>query len=322
VLLNDEDLSYAKIRLDERSFATALSSLSRIKDPLARALVWGSVWDATRDDETRGRDFIELVLNHIAHESESTTMLTLLRQLLTVANLYVAPAHRTRVQLEVADGLWKLAQDAPAGSDAQLQFVKFFAQFARSEQQLDQVADLLSGKISLPELEIDTDLRWELLISLSVAGRVTKDRIDTELEADNTANGQKAHAAAIAAIPAIESKQEMFNQLVDTDSMSNALVDSASLAFARVLDSALLEPFMDQYFNKVLHIWEQKSYHMAEDLLVNLYPMALANPTLAEQTKKFLSYPELDSRPALRRIIIENLAGVERALNAQKADER
>jgi aminopeptidase N len=320
VLLNDDDLTYAKIRLDQKSFETSLGMLSKIEDPLARALVWGSVWDATRDGETTARNFIKLVLSHIANETESTTMMTLLRQLLTVTNLFTAEKHRLESQLEVADGLWKLAQNSIAGSDAQLQFAKFFAQFARSDNQLQAVADLLSGKAQLDGLEIDTDLRWELLTSLAVGGKATKARIDVELEADNTANGQKAHAAALAALPDIKAKQEMFNRLVDNDEMSNALVNSASLAFGRVLESSLLEPFVDQYFAKVLSIWEQKSYHMAEYLLVNLYPLSLANPTLVEQTEAFLKNPELSSRPALKRIIIENLAGVVRAINAQKTD--
>ena len=322
VVLNDDDLTYAKIRLDEQSFATALAKLSSIEDPLARALVWGSVWDATRDGETAGRDFIELVLSHIGEETESTTMMTLLRQLLTVANLYVASEHRLEAQLKVADGLWRLAQNAQAGSDAQLQFTKFFAQFARNDKQLTTVADLLSGKTQMDGLEIDTDLRWELLTALSVGAKVTKGRIDAELEADNTANGQKAHAAAIAGMPDQKSKQEMFDKLVNTDEMSNALVNSASLAFGRVLDSSVLEPFVDQYFSKVLSVWENKSYHMAEYLLVNLYPLALANKTLADQTEQFLKNPELASKPALKRIIIENLANVQRALNAQSADQK
>ena len=320
VLLNDDDLTYAKIRLDEKSFETALAKLSQIEDPLARALTWGSVWDATRDGEASARDFIKLVLGHIADETESTTMMTLLRQLLTVTNLFTAPGTRLASQLQVADGLWKLAQNSQAGSDAQLQFAKFFAQFARSDNQLEIVANLLSGKVQLDGLEIDTDLRWELLTSLSVGGKVTKERIDVELEADNTANGQKAHAAALAALPDAKAKQEMFDKLVDTDEMSNALVNSASLAFGRVLDTSLLEPFVDQYFGKVLSIWDKKSYHMAEYLLVNLYPLALASQTLADQTEKFLNYPELSTKPALKRIIIENLAGVTRALKAQKTD--
>jgi aminopeptidase N len=322
VLLNDDDLTYAKIRLDDVSFQTALSKLSKIEDPLARALVWGSVWDATRDGEATASDFIKLVLTHIADESESTTMLTLLRQLLTVTNLFTAEGNRTTFQLEVADGLWRLAQNSQAGSDAQLQFAKFFAQFARSDKQLEVVAELLSGKEQLDGLEIDTDLRWELLTSLSVGGKVSSARIDVELEADNTANGQKAHAAAIAALPDPKAKQEMFRKLVDTDEMSNALVNSASLAFGRVLETSLLEPFVDQYFAKVLSIWEQKSYHMAEYLLVNLYPLSLVNQALANQTEQFLKNPELESKPALKRIVIENLAGVQRALKAQQKDSR
>ena len=320
VLLNDDDLSYAKIRLDDRSYETALQSLSKIEDPLARALVWGSVWDATRDGEATASDFIQLVLGHIADESESTTMMTLLRQMLTVANFYTEERNRLSSQLKVAEGLWNLAQYAKAGSDAQLQFVKFFAQFARSDAQLDTISHLLSGKAQLDGLEIDTDLRWELLTSLSVGGKVSKDRIDTELDADNTANGQKAHAAAIAALPDPKAKQEMFNKLVDTDQMSNALVNSASLAFGRVLNTGILEPFVDQYFDKVLSIWENKSYHMAEYLLVNLYPLALVHEALANQTEEFLKKSELDAKPALKRIIVENLAGVQRALVAQKRD--
>jgi aminopeptidase N len=200
--------------------------------------------------------------------------------------------------------------------------VKFFAQFARSDKQLTTVADLLSGKVQMDGLEIDTDLRWELLTALSVGGKVIKERIDVELEADNTANGQKAHAAAIAAMPELKSKQEIFDKLVDTDQMSNALVNSASLAFGRVMDTSVLEPFVDKYFSKVLSIWENKSYHMAEYLLVNLYPLSLVSQDLANQTEQFLKNPELASKPALKRIIVENLANVQRALSAQSTDKK
>jgi aminopeptidase N len=322
ILLNDDDLTYAKIRLDDLSFATAQAKLSKIDDPLARALVWGSVWDATRDGETSARAFVKLVLSHIGDETESTTMMTLLRQLLTVANMYVAKSHRSEVQLEVADGLWMLAQNSQAGSDAQLQFTKFFAQFARSDRQLAVIADLLSGRAELDGLVIDADLRWELLTCLAVGGKVSQERIDLELESDNTANGQKAHAAAAAALPDLKAKTAMFNKLVDTDEFSNALVNSASLAFGRVLDTAVLEPFVDQYFAKVASIWENKSYHMAEYLLVNLYPLALANQALADQTQKFLTSPSLESKPALKRLIVENLASVQRALVAQQTDSK
>jgi aminopeptidase N len=320
ILLNDDDLTYAKIRMDEASWSFALDKLSAIENPLARALVWGSAWDATRDGETSPRDFIKLALRHLEFETESTTMLTVLRQLLTVANLYVAEQDRSTEQLSLADGLWSLAQNAEAGSDAQLQFVKFFAQFARSNQQLANVAALLSGEIQLSSLAIDTDLRWDLVTSLAVGGKISTELIDQELANDNTANGQKYHVAAVAALPDKASKQAMFTKLVATDELSNVLVNSASLAFGRVLDPKVLQPFVSQYFASVLNIWEDKTYHMAEYLLVNLYPLALANNELVSETKDFLAKAEVKSKPALRRIIIENLANVERALSAQQKD--
>jgi aminopeptidase N len=114
----------------------------------------------------------------------------------------------------------------------------------------------------------------------------------------------------------------MFTKLVATDELSNALVNSASLAFGRVLDPKSLQPFVAQYFASVLKIWKDKTYHMAEYLLINLYPLALANKELVSETQAFLVKTEIQSKPALRRIIIENLANVERALNAQQRDLR
>jgi aminopeptidase N len=78
VLLNDEDLAYAKIRLDERSLATAVAHLADISDPLARSLVWGAAWDQTRDAESAASDYIDLVLGNIGRETESTTVRTTL----------------------------------------------------------------------------------------------------------------------------------------------------------------------------------------------------------------------------------------------------
>jgi aminopeptidase N len=308
--------------LDEQSWSFALDQLSRIEDPLARALVWGSAWDAARDGETSPRDFIKLALRHLEFETESTTMLTILRQLLTVANLYIAEQNRSSEQLALADGLWSLAQNAEAGSDAQLQFVKFFAQFARSDQQLANVSKLLNGELKISSLTIDTDLRWELVTSLAVGGKISSELLDQELANDNTANGQKYHIAAVAALPDTTSKQAMFTKLVASDELSNALVNSASLAFGRVLDPKVLQPFVSQYFESILKIWDDKTYHMAEYLLVNLYPLALANKELVAETESFLAKAEIQSKPALRRIIIENLANVERALAAQKRDLR
>ena len=113
VLLNDEDLAYAKIRLDARSLGTAIAHLGKISDPLARSLVWGAAWDQTRDAEASASDYVDLVLRNIGSETESTTVRTTLGQLQLAANSYVAPEKRDATREKVADALWAARRELP-----------------------------------------------------------------------------------------------------------------------------------------------------------------------------------------------------------------
>ncbi len=320
VLLNDNDLAYAKVRLDSHSHKVAMSNLSGIEDSLARTLVWTAAWDATRDGEASGSDFIELVLNHIGPETESTTILTLLRQLVTTGNLYVHPTKRQAALERIADGLIDLAQKAKPGSDSQLQFVKFIPGFARNASQQKWMSDLLSGQIQLAGFTVDQDVRWELLTGLVSNGVLGEAEIAAELERDNTANGQRFAAGARAAIPTAANKEATWKRLVETEEYSNTLVQAASMAFYRVTDLALIEGYSKRYHEAALGIWERFSYKIAEYLLINLYPVKLASAELASATKHLIASKEVSEKPALRRILVENLADVERALAAQQAD--
>jgi aminopeptidase N len=322
VLLNDEDLAYAKVRLDSDSWRVALENLSSISDSLARSLIWGAAWDATRDAETPAQDFIDLVLAHIALETESTTVTTLLRQLMTTGSLYTAPQLRQASLERIADGLISLAEGAAPASDKQLQFAKFAAQVAQTDKQLDWLQGVLSGDAVPEGLAVDTDLRWEVLTGLVVGARAGESEIAAELERDNTAGGAKFAAAARAAIATPAAKAAAWHTLVETEDYSNTLVNSASLAFGRVNDIALLEPYLEHYHRVALKIWESRSYQIASYLLTNLYPLALANQALATKTRELIDTEAFLAKPALRRILVENLANVERALSAQTVDRK
>ncbi|MEY4039704.1 MAG: hypothetical protein RLZZ52_572 [Actinomycetota bacterium] len=318
ILINDDDLAYAKIRLDEASLRVAIANLKNIEDPLARSLVWGSVWDSTRDAETAGRDFIDLVLGNIATESESTVVRTVLGQLLLVATSYVAPATREAQTIRVADALWELAHTAEAGSDLQFQFLKSFAALAATPQQLDNVKALRDGKISLGGLDIDTDLGWELLISLAAGGRVTEADIAAYLAEDNTATGAQSAAHAAAALPSLSQKQAAWDSVWVAEDKPNLIVRATGLGFNKAQDLAVLEPFIAQYFESIEKIWASRSYAIAEELVESYYPSPLANETLATATREYLA---TSNPPApLRRLIVENLAGTERTLKAQARD--
>ncbi|NQX27598.1 aminopeptidase N [Microbacteriaceae bacterium VKM Ac-2854] len=318
ILLNDDDLAYAKVRLDDDSLAVAIESLASIESPLARSIVWGSVWDATRDAESKPRDFVRLVLGNIATETESTTLRTVLNQLVLTASQYVAPAARTEVVEEVGDQLWSLAQQAEAGSDAQFQFVKFFASIASTDAHLDAIQALLDGEVTLDGLDIDTDLGWELLIALAAGGRADGAAIDTALASDNTATGAQSAAHARAAIPTAAAKRAAWDSVTLDDSAPNTVVRSTGLGFQRASDPRILDAMIPVYFDSLRTIWDTKSYKIAEYLVVGFYPAPLADQAIVDATTEWLAAnPEI---PALRRLVIENLAGVERALAAQAKD--
>jgi aminopeptidase N len=317
ILLNDGDLAYAKIRLDDKSWSTALEHLSDIEDPLARTIVWGAALDASRDAEADPSDFIGLVLAHIATETESTTMMTLLRQLVTTGNLYVNAGARQQSLSQIADGLLSLARTAAEGSDAQLQFTKFFALFARSPEQVAALKALLNGEEELNGLTIDADLKWELLTGLVVAGAAGHTEIDALVNLDRTANGEKAAAGARAAIPTAENKAATWRVLTETKDLSNAHVQAASLAFNRVIDTELLRPYVEKYFDSALAIWELHTFKIAEYLLVNLFPIQLADEATAQAARHAIDDPKFKAIPALHRILVENLDNLERALKCQ-----
>jgi aminopeptidase N len=318
LLINDDDLAYAKIRLDEQSLACAIATLKDIEDPLARSLVWGAVWDSTRDAEVPGRDFIDLVLGNIATETESTVVRTVLGQLLLVATSYVDPATRQAQIDRVADQLWELATVATAGSDNQFQFLRNFAQLANTSNQLDTVQRLKSGEITLDGLDIDTDLGWELLISLAAGGRASAEEIDAYLAEDNTATGAQSAAHARAALSGEQDKQAAWDSVWVEDDKPNLIVRATGLGFGKAHNPGILQPFVSQYFDSIDTIWETRSYAIAEELVESYYPAVLANEELAQATRDYLA---THTPPApLRRLIVENLAGTERTLAAQARD--
>jgi aminopeptidase N len=319
VLINDDDLAYAKIRLDDESLAVATEHLKDIDNALARALVWGAAWDAMRDGETRASDYVKLVLDNIASETESTTIRVTLTQLLTAARFYVAPAKRNAVIEQVGDALWDLAQGAGAGSDAQFQFVKFFAAIASTRAHTAALTALRDGTSSLSGLEIDADLDWELLEGLVLNDAAGQAEIDAALEQDNTASGQQSAARASATIPTAAAKKAAFEEILSRDDISNLIVRNTGVGYLHTNDPSSLAGTIQPYFDAITTIWKSRSYKIAEYIVFGFYPTPLVSQELVDATNAWLTAN--NDIPALRRLVTENLAGVERALLAQKKDQ-
>ncbi|MFD1504540.1 aminopeptidase N [Georgenia yuyongxinii] len=325
ILLNDEDLAYAKVRLDERSLATAVAHLGGFAESLPRALVLASAWDMTRDGEWAARDFMDLALTAVATESDSSVVQVLLRQLATALGSYTAPEARRGLEPAVAGRLLELARAAAPASDTQLQLVRALAAHAVGADALDALAGLLDGTTALPGLAVDTDLRWTLLQGLVAGGRAGAQEIDAELERDATAIGHQSAARVRAAIPTTANKARAWADVVDSDALPNAVQSNVIGGFPQVHDRALLAPFARAYFDVLDRVWTEKTSEMAQNIVVGLYPHRLAG--LARQhgvdvvalTQEWLdAHP--DAAPALRRLVVENLDAARRAVRAQEAD--
>ncbi|GAB4083828.1 aminopeptidase N [Myceligenerans cantabricum] len=319
VLLNDDDLAYAKIRLDDESLAVAVQHLSQITDPLARSLVWGSAWDAVRDGETPARAYVDLVLGNIAAETESTTVRTTLNQLVLAVREYVAPDARPAVLVRAGDRLAELARGAGAGSDLQFQLVKFFAHLASTPEHVALLEGLLDGSVTLDGLEIDTDLRWELLEGLVLNGAAGEAEIAATLADDDTATGRQSAARARATVGTTEAKLAALESVVGDADAPNAIIRNTGRGFVHVNDASVLAPVMGPYLDAVLRVWEERTYHIAEEIIEGFYPAPLASAELRDAVAAWLADHE-DAAPALRRLVVEGLAGTERALKAQAAD--
>jgi aminopeptidase N len=319
VLVNDDDLAYAKVRLDERSMATVLANPRGFTDSLPRAIVLGAAWDMTRDAEMSARDFCDLVLNTLPGERDSTILRVLLGQLQNAARLYVAPEHRDATLASLTGQLHQLAISATPGSDAQLQLVTAFTTYAHHDEDISWVRGLLAGTTALEGLAIDTEMRWTLLTSLATAGAATESEIEAERQTDNTSTGRERAARALASIPAAEAKATAWHQVVEEEGLPNQMADAIAQGFVRVHDTSLLTPYVEKYHAALTTVWATRTHAIATSIVAGFYPMPLANAELLGASQAWLD-ANPDANPALRRLVSENRDGVRRALAAQQRD--
>ncbi|MEU9055236.1 aminopeptidase N [Streptomyces sp. NPDC048384] len=318
VLLNDDDLSYAKVRLDEESLAFVTDHLGDFDASLPRALCWASSWDMTRDAELATRDYLSLVLSGIGKESDIGVVQSLQRQVKLAIELYAAPGTREALLTRWTDATLAHLRAAEAGSDHQLAWARAFAATARTPEQLDLLEGLLDGSHSIEGLAVDTELRWAFVQRLAAVGRFDEAEIAGEYERDKTAAGERHAVTARAARPTAEAKAEAWSSVIDSDKLPNALQEAVIGGFVQTDQRELLAPYADTFFEVVKDIWDARSHEIAQQIAIGLYPTIQVSEDTLRKTDAWLTSAEPNA--ALRRLISESRAGVERALKAQAAD--
>jgi aminopeptidase N len=331
ILVNDDDLTYCSLRLDPESLQTALERIADIAEPLPRTLVWSAAWEMTREAELRARDFVSLVSGGIQAETEVGVAQRLLLQAQTALGSYANPEWaRSQGWPAFVDRLIELARSARGGSDHQLAFVNALCSSVLSPRHVAVLTSLLDhapADVGLTGLEIDTDLRWRIVTALAVAGNIDADGLETpfiddEMQHDPTAAGKRHGAQASAARPQLAVKEKAWTQVTEDDTLPNIVGRSIIAGIAAPGQAELLKPFGARYFAAIPEVWQRRSSEVAQTVVVGLYPSWDISDDGIAAADEFLANSQADRElpPALRRLVIEGRAGVERALKARRFD--
>jgi len=317
LLINDDDLSFAKVRFDEDSLATIRDRLRDVTDPLVRTLGWTMTWDMVRDGEFAARAWARIVYNNIDGETEVGVLRNMLDKVRSAALVYGDPANRAAAMGMLADFALDGLSRAEAGSDRQLVWAQTFASIARSDEHLAILQGFLDGEVPYDGLAIDTDMRWALVGALAAAGKAGEAQIEAELKLDPTDAGNRHAQSARAARPAADAKQRAW-ALITAEDVSFATMRAAMGAFWRHEQESLLEPYRDRYFEQLVPIYHGRDLQVAMDFAEDMFPAVLISEETAAAAERFLAGSELPI--PIRRYVIEGVDGIRRALRARAVD--
>jgi len=317
VLLNDEDLTFAKVRLDPHSLRTAVNSIGDFADPMPVALCLSAAWDMCRDAEMAARDFVTLALAAVRTTENTNVHQVALGQATMAVRKYADPSWRAAGLAQLATGLRSLMLEAEPGSDRQLAFARAFVSVAISADDLDLLAGLLSGEQTVPGLVVDTELRWHLLGRLVSRGAAGEAAIEAEHERDRTDAGDRYAQTCLAAIPEAAAKQAAWERMLSGD-LPDATVRAVLVGFAFPDQDELVGRYFDKFFDVVGDVWQRWPQTLGGFFAVRGYPSTVISAEALDAAARYIE--ELDPPAPLRRLLSEGRDDVARALRCRERD--
>ncbi len=320
LLVNDDDLTYAKVVLDSRSLKTVLHHPEAVGEPMLQHLVLTSLWHACRDGRLAAPAYVRAALGVLAVASSSTTIATTCANLVTAVQRYAAPDGAASLGVDVADALWQLVRDAEPGSDAQLQLLRGYLAIAGTAEQAERALAVVRDEGPVRGVTVDVDLRWAVLRTAVACGVAGEAEIAAELARDDTAAGRRRAAGARAAAPTPEAKLAAWRDIAapDGEPLANATMYAVADGLTRVVDPAVLAPLVPEWFATIRAFWDSTSPNVAKRVVAATFPVEAAGrePDLVEQAEAWLA-ANADAPRVLRSTVQEGLEETRRALVAQ-----
>jgi aminopeptidase N len=319
ILVNDEDLTYAKIRLDDQSLRTVVGGIGEITASLPAALCWAAAWDMTRDAEMSTQDYLALACSGARSIAEIPVLERVLLSTGLALRRYADPAWRPRALTTYDETLreWLLA--AEPGSDEQLAFAQALAGVAVTEVSLGLLAGLLDGSTVVDGLAVDTELRWQLLRRLVSRGVAGPEAIEAEQVTDPTDAGERHAQTCLAAIPTAEAKERAWAAITG-GALPNAMFRAALRGFQDVDQDELLAPYAERFFDALPAMWGAGASDMGQFFVRVGYPASVISQEAVDTANAYIERE--DPPPALARLLSEGRDDVARALRCRERSAR
>ncbi|MEV7419927.1 aminopeptidase N [Streptomyces sp. NPDC089919] len=315
LVLNDGDLSYAKVRLDETSLETALAHLSGIPDPLTRAILWNTLRDMVRDGELAPLAYLEAARTHLPEENDLAIVQGVLAfAYARVTDQFLTPEQRPQGLAAITGISRDLIRRTEDGEAPGLRLAAVRA-FIRAATQPDTIANWLAEGTVPGGPELDPELRWRILGRLSVLGAVTETEIAAELDRDPSATGQEGAARCRAALPTAEAKTAAWARMFEDDDLSNYLFSATAQGFWQPEQAELTRPYLARYYQDAVALAGRRGPAMAQAAGGDAFPAVAVDADALAAGQACLA--EADMIPALRRRLADQLDDLSRALHTR-----
>ncbi|MER5981967.1 aminopeptidase N [Streptomyces sp. NPDC001787] len=317
VVLNDGDLTYAKIRLDSASWDAALTGLSGIPDALTRAVIWNTARDMVRDGDLDPTTYLTTARTHLPHETD----LALVQGVLGFAATHIAPCYLTPTDRPAALAtLTALCRDlirrTEDGTDPGLRLIAV-RHFIDAATQPDTIQDWLTGGTVHGGPELDPELRWRILTRLAVLGATDEATIAAELAQDPSATGREGAARCRAALPTPETKAAAWHALFTDDTLSNYLFTATAQGFWQPEQADLVQEYVTRYYPEATALAARRGPVIAEAVGRYAFPAYAIDTHNLDLGTRALEDQALI--PALRRKLTDQLDDLRRALAVRNA---
>ncbi|MEU3700599.1 aminopeptidase N [Streptomyces griseoviridis] len=317
LLLNDGDLTYAKIRFDPESFATVRDRLSGLPDPLTRTVVWNALRDAVRDGELDPAVYLGTARAHLPYETDLALVQGVLAFAHThIADRYLGPGRRPAALATLTDLCRDLIRRTEDGDHPGLRLTAVRHRIDTAAHP-DTLAAWLSDGTVPGGPELDPELRWRILTRLAVLGATDETAIAAELAADPSATGQEGAARCRAALPDPDAKARAWDALFTGDDLSTYLFTATAQGFWQPEQADLLREYVPRYFPAAVAVAARRGPAVAAAAGRFAFPAHAVDTDTLRLGEDCLD--DAGPVPALRRRLADELDDLARALRVREA---